>query len=279
LGLNVRLVDKRVAAGRLHSIHQGVYAVGHRRLSPDGCLMAAVIACGPKAVLSHRSAAAALGLRRDSRARVDVTAPGRRGRVPIGIDAHRDESLLPADYAEVRGIPCTSLARTLLDLAAVVSSRELRNAITQAEVERAFDLTAVREVIERSRRRRGVARLRQAISEHDPRDERTRGKLERRFLAFCRHFGLPLPEVNVPLVIDDVQLEVDFLWRDARLVVETDDRYSHFTLTAFEKDRRRDQRLKLAGWEVIRCTWHQVVDDPGELSKTLGTLLAGAHLG
>jgi hypothetical protein len=274
MGLEVRLVDKRVAAGRLHSVHQGVYAVGHPLLSRDGHRMAATIACGPHAILSHRSAAALWGLRSDSRNRLDVTAPGRRGRAPAGIDAHRDGSLRPLDRAEVRGIPCTSVARTLLDLAAVASPRELRNAVTQAEVERVFDLAAMRELIERSRRRRGVARLRRAIAEHDPRDERARGEHERRFLEFCRHSGLPLPAVNVPLVIDGVQIEADFLWREARLVVEADDRYSHLTVTAFEKDRRRDQRLKLAGWEVIRCTWRQVLDDPEELSRTLRVLLA-----
>jgi len=236
--------------------------------------MSATIACGPRAVLSHRSAAALWKLRSDSRNRIDVTAPGRRGRSPAGIDAHRDGSLRPVDRAEVRGIPCTSVARTLLDLAAVVSPRQLRNAVTQAEVERIFDLAAVRELIKRSGRRRGVARLRQAIAEHDPRDERARGELERMFLAFCRQAGLPLPGVNVPLVVDGVQVEADFLWRDARLIVESDDRYSHLTVTAFEKDRRRDQRLKLAGWDVVRCTWRQVRDDPDELARTLRILLS-----
>ena len=177
LGLGVRMVDKRVAAGRLHRIHQGVFAVGHRLLSLDGHRMAAVLACGPRAVLSHRSAAALWGIRRDSRSRIDVTALGRRGRCPTGIDAHRGESLDSADRTEVRGIPCTSLARTLIDLAGVVSPRELRNAITQAEVERVFDLTAVKAAIARSRRRRGVARLRLAIAHHDPRDELAREEL------------------------------------------------------------------------------------------------------
>ena len=274
LGLNVRLIDKRIAAGRLHSIHQGVYAVGHRLLSADGHRMAAVIACGPRAVLSHRSAAALWGLRRDGRNRIDVTAPGRRGRMPVGIDAHRDGFLRPADRTEHRGIPCTTVARTLLDLAAVVSPRELRNAVTQAEVERVFDLAAVRELLGRSRRRRGVARLRRAIAEHDARDERTRGELERRFLALCRRAGVPLPEVNVPLTVGATQLEADFLWRTTRLIVEADDRHSHLTITAFEKDRRRDQRLRLAGWEVIRCTWRQVLDDPEELAQALRALLS-----
>jgi hypothetical protein len=197
--------------------------------------------------------------------------------MPTGIEAHRDGSLRPADRTKVRGIPCTSVARTLLDLAAVVSPRELRNAVTQAEVERVFDLTAVREVLGRSRRRRGVARLRRAIAEHDPRDERARGELERRFLALCRQADLPLPEVNVPLTVGDTQLEADFLWRSARLIVEADGRYSHLTVTAFEKDRRRDQRLRLAGWEVIRCTWRQVLDDPEELGHTLRVLLSNVR--
>jgi hypothetical protein len=166
------------------------------------------------------------------------------------------------------------VARTLLDLAAVVSPSQLRNAVTQAEVERVFDLASVRELIERSGRRRGVARLRVAIAQHDPRDERARGELERQFLEFCRQSSLPLPAVNVPLVIDGVPLEADFLWRDAHLIVEADDRYSHLTVTAFEMDRRRDQRLKLAGWEVVRCTWRQVLDDPDELGRTLRVLIA-----
>jgi len=273
MGLNVRLVDKRVAAGRLHAVHQGVYAVGYRLLSADGHRMAATLACGPRAVLSHRSAAALWGLRRDSRNRIDVTAPCRRGRIPAGIAAHRDGSLRPQDRAEIRGIPCTSVARTLLDLAAVVPIRELRNAVTQAEVERVFDLNAVREVIGRSRRRRGVARLRQVVATHDPRDEYARSELERRFLALCRKAGLPLPEVNVSLPLNGDRLEVDFLWRDARLIVETDGRRSHHTLAAFESDRRRDQRLKLTGYEVIRCTWNQVTEDPIELTQTLRALL------
>jgi hypothetical protein len=90
----------------------------------------------------------------------------------------------------------------------------------------------------------------------------------------CADADLPLPEVNVPLTVGDTQLEADFLWRSARLIVEADGRYSHLTVTAFEKDRRRDQRLRLAGWEVIRCTWRQVLDDPEELGHTLRTLLS-----
>jgi hypothetical protein len=236
--------------------------------------MAAVLAPGPGAVLSHRSAAALWGLRQSSRGKIDVTAPGRRGRIPEGIDAHRHGSLQPQDRTVVEGIPCTTVARTLLDLAGVVGIRELGSAITQAEVLRLFDLAAVREVVRRSRGRRGVARLRLAIAEHDPESELARSELERRFLALCRTAGLPVPAVNAPVALPGGDVVADFLWRDARLIVEADSHRFHGTPSAFERDRRRDQQLKRAGWEVVRCTWRQVVDEPHILVATLRTLLA-----
>jgi len=272
-GLSDTAVRKRCEAGRLHRVHQGVYAVGHPLLSANGHRMAAVLACGPDAVLSHRSAAALWGIRRDSRNRIDVTAPGRRGRSPLGIDAHRHGSLRAQDRTEVEGIPCTTVAKILLDMAAVVTMRELRNAVTQAEVQRIFDLTEMDELLRRSRGRRGVARMRLVIAEYDPREEMAREELERRFLELCREGGLPMPEVNPPLLLGGFPIEPDFLWREARLIVETDGRQTHGTPTAFERDRRRDQHLKRDGWEVIRCTWHQVVDDPDDLQRTIRTLL------
>jgi very-short-patch-repair endonuclease len=272
LGLGKDAVRKRVAAGRLHRVHRGVYAVGYPLLSKKGHWMAAVLACGPGAVLSHRSAAALWGLQGDGRAKVDVTAPGRRGRMPVGIAAHRHGSLDAPDRAKVNDIPCTSLARTLLDVAAV-SPHLVRGAITQAEVLRVFDLAAVQEVLSRSRRRRGVARLRQALSTYDARWERTRSDLERDFLALCARSGLPRPEVNASLIIDGHRLEPDFLWRDARLVVETDGRQFHDTASAFERDHQRELRLTLAGWRVSHYSWHQVVDRPDEVAQALRVLL------
>lgn len=273
LGLGKDAVRKRVAAGRLHRVHRGVYAVGYPSLRKKGHWMAAALACGPNAVLSHSSAAALWGLSRDTRSGIDVTAPGRRGRALVGIEAHRDDSLRADDRTTVKGIPCTSVARTLLDLAADVSFSQLSNAITQAEVLRIFDLAALRDVVARSRRRRGVARLRDAVSAYDTRSERTRGELERRFLVLCARSELPPPEVNAPLLLDGGQIEADFLWRDARLIVEADGRRFHGTALAFERDRKRDQLLLLAGWRVIRCTWRQVVESPEELTRTLRTLL------
>jgi hypothetical protein len=235
--------------------------------------MAAVLACGPEAVLSHRSAAALWGLREDSRSRIDVTAPGRRGRIPVGIDAHRHGFLAGADRTSVDGIPCTSVSRSLLDLAGVVSYRELRYAVKQAEVEGRFDLTEMNELLGRSRGRRGVARLRLAIALHDPREQLTRRELEERFFDLCRHRGLLLPEVNGPLVVNGISLMPDFLWRDARLIVEADSRRVHGTVSAFEEDRRRDQLLTADGWTVLRCTWRQVLDEPDRLAATIRTLL------
>ena len=236
--------------------------------------MAAVLACGTGAVLSHRSAAVLWGLRSGSEAMIDVTAPGRRGRSPSGIRAHRHGHLKPWDKTVVDGISCTTVARTLLDLAAVVRMGELRDAIVQAEIHRVFDLNAMREVIGRSRGRRGVARLRLAIDEHDPRSERANRGLERTFLSMCRRARLPSPEVNVQLDLADRQVVADFIWRDHRLIVETDDRMSHHTASAFERDRRRDQQLTLAGWRVIRCTWRQVTGEQEDLIATLRALLS-----
>jgi hypothetical protein len=156
----------------------------------------------------------------------------------------------------------------------VVPFDVLRNALAEAELRRVLDPAAVRDLIGRSRGRRGVARLRLAIDEYDPLVERANRGLERAFLALCGRSGLPRPEVNVPVELGDRLIVADFLWRERRLIVETDDRRSHETASAFERDRRRDQQLAAAGWRVIRCTWRQVNRDPSALARTLRSLLA-----
>ena len=273
LGFGEQVARKRKAVGRFHRIHQGVYAFGYPVLSRKGCLMAAVLACGPGAVLSHRSAAFLHAILDDSRNRVDVIAPNRRGRAPAGISAHRDGTLTETDRVVVDGIPCTSLARTLLDLAATQSPDTLRYAITQAEVEEVFDLAEVVELLKRNKGRRGVARLRLAIDHHDPQEQEARRELEKKLLRLFKRAGLT-PEVNGHLLVDGISLMPDFIWRDAGLIVEADSRRVHGTVTAFEKDRLRDQRLAAAGWTVIRVTWHQVTNEPERLSQTLRRLLS-----
>jgi very-short-patch-repair endonuclease len=236
--------------------------------------MAAVLACGVGAVLSHRSAAALWGLREDRRISIDVTAPNRRGRIPQGIDAHRNGSLTQPDRAMLRGIPCTSVERTLLDLAGFIPVWDLSKALAEAEILRILDLEVLRRLIKRSRGRRGVARLRLLLDELDPATKRTRSELERLFLRMCTQAELPRPEVNASLRVGDGYLEADFFWRDAGLIVEADGRRFHDTNSAFNHDRRREQRLQLAGWRVSRCTWWQVESEPRRLAATIRGLLA-----
>lgn len=264
-GVSPCAARKRVEKGRLHPVHTGVYAVGHPLLSREGHFMAAVLSCGPGAVLSHCSAAELWGLTPATSREIDVTAPNRRGRIPAGIAAHRDGALRTADRANAHGIPCTTVARTLLDLAATLPRWELRKAAAEAEVLALLDVTKVRALIRHCRGRRGVARLRLCIDELDPSTKRTRSELERMFLALCRRSGLPPPEVNVPLDAAGLRLRPDFLWRDARLIIEADSRQFHGTRSAFELDRHREQRFFAAGWQVVRCTWRQVEHNPREL--------------
>jgi very-short-patch-repair endonuclease len=235
--------------------------------------MAAVMACGTGAVLSHRSAAALWGMRDDGSESIDVTAPNRRGRIPGGISAHRDGSLTPDDRTAVHGIPCTTVARTLLDFAAVAPVWELRKAVSEAEVLRILDHDAMRKLIKRSRGRRGVARLRTVMDEIHPRTKWTRSDMERAFLRMCERARLPEPEVNVTLYPGGRRAMPDFLWRDAGLIVEADSRGFHDTGSAFESDREREQRLQLAGWRVSRCTWRQIEREPRRLAETIRGLL------
>jgi predicted transcriptional regulator of viral defense system len=277
LGMADNAVVKRALRGRLHRIHQTVYSLTPQVMTQRGQLMAAVLACGPDAVLSHRSAAYLWGFIDVREEPIHVTAPNRRGRSPAGVAAHRDGSLQSIDKTVLYGIPCTSLARTLLDFAGGSPEWELRRAVAQAEVLRAFDPEAMRSVLRRGRGRRGVARLRLIVDSLHPLTRRTKGELERLFLATCVRCGLPHPEVNVWLEVPGGRpLQADFLWRDARLIVEADSRQFHDTASAFEYDRKRAQRFELAGWRVSRWTWSQVEREPQRMATTIRGLLSQA---
>src|SRR4051794_23308870 len=221
-GFTASGVRSRVARGRLHRVHRGVYAVGHPLLSTEGRWMAAVLACGPGALLSHGSAASLWGLRRSARARIDVISTGQRGAKRAAIDAHSGATLHPAEATVHDGIPCTTVARTLVDLADVLDRRGLERACEQAEMLRLFDADALADVLSRAGGRRGAARLSAIVAELRPGATLTRSELEERFLALCRSAGVTQPLVNVRVEVDGGTLEVDFLWRDERLVVETD---------------------------------------------------------
>ncbi|MDQ4040728.1 MAG: DUF559 domain-containing protein [Actinomycetota bacterium] len=252
-------------------LHRGVYAVGHRAVSRDGRLLAAVLSVGPGAVLSHRSAAELWGIRRTSRERIEVTVP-RALKARPGIEIHRNE-VRPDEHTTRNGIPVTTVPRTLVDLAKVLSPRDLRRATEQAEVNRLADPLPLNAVVQRHGGRHGVKTLMALTSEGiEPR--MTRSELEQRFLSLIETSGLPKPETNAAIQIEGTWLEVDCLWREQRIVVELDGHAYHATREAFERDRERDRRLEANGYRVIRITWRQLRDDPGAVARDLAKLLA-----
>lgn len=264
-GLGRHAIAHRTATGWLRPMFRGVYLVGPLEM-PLSRLMGAVLAAGTGAVLSHGSAAVLWSLSSDRRGPIDVTVPGRKIRGRPGIRVHRSQ-LHARDATRKHGIPVTSPARTLLDLAATLPQRDLDRAVEQAQVQRQVSLHSLNEQFERYPGHRGTAALTEAIRT-DP--AFTRMELERRMLALIRAARLPAPEVNVMLGI----WEVDFHWRDARLVVETDGYAFHSSRAAFERDRRKDQELQANGWRVIRFAWRQITDEPEAVIAALATTLA-----
>jgi very-short-patch-repair endonuclease len=257
LGLGARAVQQRASVGRLQRLYRGVYAVGHRALRREGRYLAAVLACGPGAVLSHRSAAAHWGLLGTDQARIDVTAPRSRSGVE-GIRLHRARSLDARDTTVHDAIPITTIARTLLDLAATVRADRLERAYAQALHLRLYDHRAITDVLARANGHRGRAALAQATA-REP--KWTRNRFEARFLQLIRAAGLPEPLVNHVLAVPDHgRAEVDFYWPAQRIVVETDGWETHGTRAAFEADRAKDAALTAAGHRVVRFTWRTEPD-------------------
>jgi very-short-patch-repair endonuclease len=246
-GLTESGIRRRVTAGRLHRIHRGVYAVGHAGLSPKGRWKGATLACGPGAALSHRSAAELWGLLEHANGLIHVTVPVAGGRAKRGgLRIHRLPSLTRSTTTLRDGIPVTRPARTLTDLRGMVPPGDLRRAVRQAEV-------------------RGLP-----IDSFLLVPDRTTSELERIFLQLCRRHRLPRPEVNVRIGSD----LVDFLWRERRLIVETDGYRYHRGAIAFEDDHARDNRLMALGYDVLRFTYWRVVNEPEAVLALLRSRLA-----
>jgi len=254
--------------GRLHPIHRGVYTLGHRALGPNGRRWAAVLACGRAAVLSHRSAAALWGIRPDNRRRIDVTVASRGRASRDEIDVHRVRHLDLKDVTQIAGIPVTTLARTLLDLAEVVPQNQVRRAINEADYLKLFDLNAVKNQLSRSNGRRGQKPLTAALIAAFP-EERTRSDLEEAFLTFCDERGIDRPRVNRPRNDN----ELDMTWPEDNLIVELDGYQGHGTRRAFEDDRRRDAGHLLDGLRTVRVTDKWLTREPDDLEATLKGLL------
>lgn len=276
LGLSADAARRRAGAGRLHRIHHGVYALTPRQLlKREGHWLAAVLACGPDATLSHRTAAALLELRRTDRTKIDVTVATESHRRHAGIDVHRSSTLTAADVTHVQSIPCTTVARTILDLAQVLTRRQLERVFDQAEIVGLLDGRALNDQLTRNKSRHGVPIVQAILAEHYIGSTPTWNDFEEAFLALCDDAGCPRPEVNVLIDPGDGEpaLRVDFVWRELRVIVETDGHATHSTRRAFETDRRRDQRLTAAGWRVIRVTWRQLSRERVQVAQTLLALL------
>jgi very-short-patch-repair endonuclease len=232
-----------------------VYAVGHAVLVPNGRRLAAVLACGSGAALSHGDAAAVHGLRRAG-GRTHVTVPRGGSHSRGAIVVHRVRRLAPEDVTEVDGIPVTTVARTALDLAESISPRALAGLLERMEVLRVFDLSEFHATMARNPGRRGLKPLAEALARVDGSLEGDDAALQRRFLQLCRRIGLPEPQEQVLIG----PYTVDFFWPAAGLVVETDGGKHHATRAAFERDRRRDVELAARGLRVLRLTWRQVTE-------------------
>jgi very-short-patch-repair endonuclease/predicted transcriptional regulator of viral defense system len=266
LGMGPGSIQHRLGSARLHRVFRAVYSVGHSRLTQRGRWMAAVLSCGEDALLSHRSAAALWGIAPYQGRWIDVIAPGsRRGRrSPIAVHGG---ALLAKDGTLRDGIPVTSVARTILDLAEVVDRRRLERAVEQAERMEVLDLRAL-ECMAMRHGRRALKPLRAVLAELRPSPE-TRSELERRFVAFCRKADLPTPGIN-RIVLG---FEVDALWHSERLVVELDSYSFHRSRRAFELDRQRDAALAIAGYRVLRITDRRLREDPSAVADTIRALL------
>jgi very-short-patch-repair endonuclease len=275
LGYSHQSVSRAAAAGRLHRLHLGVYAVGHMDLSLQGRCLAGVLASGPGALLSHFSAAWLLELLTTSPIPVHVTTPlPRKQRGALRL--HHSRTLTEADRGLRQMIPVTSIARTSLDLAPLVRFRSLRRMVRRAEDLRVFDLAEFRSVLERNRGHHGVVGLERALAIYEPL-RLTRSELERELVTAVEAAGLPVPSTAFVVA----GCELDLYWPELRFAVEVDVYATHGSHESFEEDRLRDENLKLAGVELIRVTGHRFEREPEEVVNRIGRLLdqRGRQLG
>lgn len=261
-GVSLAAIDQRVHRGGLRAVHRGVYAIGPAPLRDEGMWLAATLACGPGAVLSHLSAARLWGMRVPYGDRsVHVTLVRGRARPP-GVTVHRTRHLTRADVVVERGIRVTARARTVVDCADTLTHAELR-ALADHGVR--MDPDAIRRAQARTPGRRGAPSVRRLIAS----DVRTRSVLERAFRRICREIDADQPKRNEKVL----GVERDFVWRAERLIVEVDGGAFHLPKPARENDYERDADLVAAGWRVVRFSYDQVMYEPEIVAARLAQLL------
>lgn len=266
LGYSGDQISYAASAGRLMRLHRGVYAVGHLRLSWTGRCLAAVLASAP-ALASHATAGRLWGLLRYEPATFDVTASTRR-RAKARVRVHHARLSEP-DEAICDGVPVTSVARTVLDLAGILSPSGLERVLERAEDLGLFDLAALEELLGRVTRHRGVAALRASLALYSDGRAFTRSGLERRFLSLVKEAGLPAPAMNFNVL----GFELDAYWQEERFAVEPDVYATHGSRAAFERDRLRAEDLKLAGVEMLRITGQRLDREPDRAIERVAALL------
>jgi uncharacterized protein DUF559 len=277
LGVDGKLASKRVQRGRWFRIHRAVYSpIPEALLTPAGRRMAAVLACGPDAFLCVRSAAAHQRLRANSALRIDVGVPRRSARRHRGVHVHRLADIRPDEIEIVDGIPCTTIARTLLDLGAVLTQRQTERVLNEAELLEVFDLTAIAEQLARHPRHPGAKTLARALARIADGPTLTFSWFEEQMMELVDAACLPRPVVN--RFIDpgdgDAPVRADFHWPAHGLVVETDGWQFHRSRQAFESNRRNDQRLALLGLRVLRFTARHFTEERPRVTHTIRSLLS-----
>lgn len=274
LGIGRMGIVRRLDQKRLHEVHRGVYVLGVRRISRRGRWMAAVLACGDEAVLSHRSAARLWALMPPAAEWVDITQPGRRARRD-GIVSHR-AAIAGDERAVLDGIPVTSPFRTVFDLAAVLKLRELERVWHEAEVRELRDRVSLPMLLERHPGRRGARNLRALLESPEPVGF-TRNDFEEAFRALVADYGIhPRPRMNADLSVRGRFFQIDALWEEERVAVELDSHSVHGTRKRFESDRHRDRILVTEGWRTFHITWRALRKEPEEIVADLRSALGRA---
>lgn len=270
-GLGSGAVRSRVENGHLIPVHQGVFAVGHRRLTRYGEWMAATLASGPGAVLSHATAAHLWGVR-GSRMPIEVLRLSGNRR-PHGVRVHQTRLLPSPDITKVSGIPVTRIERTAVDMAGRLDQRQMEHFLVEADRVGCLSWPTLWEVLERPGGRKGVGRLQRVAARVDPRTKDTRSPPEVDFLVLCRENGVPMPQVNV--LVEGYL--VDFFWPRERLIVEADSYTFHGDRVAFERDRESSVALANAGYLVHRVTRRMIDQDPMAIVRLVRRTLVSAE--
>jgi very-short-patch-repair endonuclease len=280
-GLSDEAISRWVRDGRLHPVFRAVFILGHPTLGPRARIRAAALAC-PGAVISHRSAAFLLGLREVAPVVVDLIPAEQRGRQIDGIKAHRVPFPGPTEVRTAYGIPCTTVARTVVDLAGTHGVDKLREAVEMAATKRKLDIAAIDAVLADGPRRRGAPCLRGVLDEWRPvaetaRYSTVRSLFEAKLLPLVAAAGLPIPRMNARVRTAERILEVDLFWPEQKFVVEADSRRHHAIEVAFERDHKRTRELIAADYGVLRVSWREAEREPDAVFAVIRAELEGAR--